>query len=136
MAIKSAKEAQAKGLRYLETLSSSYDRIFADHDLLMSPVMPVLSIGVHDIKPQDTFNEITRRYLENRLGMTAPTNVVGIPAMSVPLNWGDPSGLPIGTMFQAKMGGDRLLYELAYELEEARPWKDRWAPYSIKYLPL
>ena len=34
------------------------------------------------------------------------------------------------------MGADGMLYELAYELELARPWKDQWAPYSVKFIPV
>jgi amidase len=70
------------------------------------------------------------------MGYTAPTNVSGNPAMSVPLSWGSESGLPIGSMLQAATGNDAMLYELAYELEQAQPWNDRWAPYSVKYIPV
>jgi amidase len=44
--------------------------------------------------------------------------------MSVPLAW-SPSGLPIGAMFSARKGDDGLLFELALELEAARPWASR-----------
>ena len=53
--------------------------------------------------------------------------------MSVPLHFPE-GGLPIGTHFAAAPGADALLLGLAYQLEEARPWKDRWAPYSIPAL--
>lgn len=29
-------------------------------------------------------------------------------------------------MLQAATGKDKLLYECVLELEDARPWKDRW----------
>lgn len=54
-------------------------------------------------------------------------NTVGTPAMSVPLSWND-EGLPIGSQFAAPVGGERALFELAYELEQARPWADKYAP--------
>ena len=41
--------------------------------------------------------------------------------MSVPLGRGR-DGLPIGSQFAAAKGQERLLYELAYELEQAQPW--------------
>jgi amidase len=34
----------------------------------------------------------------------------------------------------AAPGEDRALYELAFELEAAQPWADRWAPHSAMYL--
>jgi amidase len=32
------------------------------------------------------------------------------------------AGLPIGLMFSAALGQEARLLELAYELEDARPW--------------
>jgi amidase len=42
--------------------------------------------------------------------------------------------MPIGSHFAAKAGDDATLLALAYELEAARPWADRWPPYSIEKL--
>jgi amidase len=55
------------------------------------------------------------------VGYTPIHNVAGAPSMSVPLNWTE-TGLPIGTMFSARRGNERTLFELAYQLEAARPW--------------
>jgi amidase len=78
------------------------------------------------------------RLRERTAGVLAYTpihNVVGCPAMSVPLHWSE-RGLPVGAHFAAERGRDRLLFELAYQLEEARPWRDQWPPYSIPRLAL
>jgi amidase len=64
------------------------------------------------------------------LGYTPIHNAAGCPAMSVPLNWSE-RGLPIGAHFAAAPGQEALLLGLAYELERARPWHQRWPPYSI-----
>ncbi|MFP2957794.1 hypothetical protein ACLEPN_08175 [Myxococcus sp. 1LA] len=53
--------------------------------------------------------------------------------MSVPLHVSD-DGLPIGTHFAAAPGAEALLLGLAYQLEAARPWHNRWAPYSYPRL--
>ncbi len=51
-------------------------------------------------------------------------NATGHPAMSVPLFWnGD--GLPIGTHVVGRQGDETTLFQLAGQLERARPWGDR-----------
>jgi amidase len=50
--------------------------------------------------------------------------------MSVPLGMSS-KGLPIGSHFVAKAGDEKTLFELAYELEQAQPWADIWAPHSV-----
>ncbi len=130
------EEQEQRGLAYLATVPSLYESLFEAFDILMSPVMPVASVGVDELRPEDRVNDSYLKFLQDRMAFTAPTNVAGIPAMSVPLYWDGQTGLPTGTMFQAGLGNDKMLYELAYELEEARPWKDKWAPYSVKYIPI
>ena len=48
-------------------------------------------------------------------------NVSGAPAISLPLGFSN-SGLPMGVQFGAAFGLERELLELAFELEEDRPW--------------
>jgi amidase len=48
-------------------------------------------------------------------------NVTGEPAISLPLAE-SASGMPVGMMLHADVGREARLLELAFELEEARPW--------------
>jgi amidase len=48
-------------------------------------------------------------------------NVTGEPAISLPLAE-SASGMPVGMMLSADVGREARLLELAFELEEARPW--------------
>ena len=129
-------EVQAAGLAYLETVPPLFERLFTSFDVLLSPVMPFVSIDGDALGPMTVVNKSVLEFLQNGLAYTAVVNVSGHPAMSVPLNWDSETGMPIGSMFQAAMGADGMLYELAYELELARPWKDQWAPYSVKFIPV
>lgn len=57
------------------------------------------------------------------IGFTAPFNITGQPAMSVPLYWHE--HLPVGSQFAAAHGREDVLLQLAHELEQARPWFNR-----------
>ncbi|MCP5068143.1 MAG: hypothetical protein GY946_16400, partial [bacterium] len=65
--------------------------------------------------------------LVDYVSYTPVWNAAGNPAMSVPLAW-SPSGLPIGSQFAARLGGEGTLLALAYELEAAQPWRERLPP--------
>ena len=49
--------------------------------------------------------------------------------MSVPLHR-NADGLPIGAHFMGPFGGEAMLFRLAAQLEEARPWAELWPPLS------
>lgn len=67
---------------------------------------------------------------EKLMSYTPVENVAGNPAMSVPLYW-TADNMPVGSHFSAARGNDRLLFELAYQLEVARPWANKRAPIFV-----
>ncbi|MCU0580695.1 MAG: amidase, partial [Desulfobacterota bacterium] len=92
-----------------------------DFDLLLSPTLrvPPPPLGSFDFSiknPQGWF-EAT----ESLVAFTRPQNVTGQPAMSVPLYWND-ENIPIGVHLAARFGNEAVLFQLAGQLEEARPW--------------
>ncbi len=70
---------------------------------------------------------IVESIINDNLGWVPYTqlaNLVGRPAMSVPLHWtGD--GLPIGTQLVGPLGDEPRMIRLAAQLEQAQPWGDR-----------
>ena len=54
-------------------------------------------------------------------------NATGQPAMSMPLHWNE-AGLPVGVHCVARFGADAMLFRLAAQLEQARPWFHRRPP--------
>ena len=55
---------------------------------------------------------------------TQLANITGQPAMSVPLYWTE-DNIPMGSHFIAPMGREDMLFQLAAQLERARPWFHR-----------
>jgi amidase len=103
----------------------AYDTWFPAHlfDVVLSPVLatppPLLGETSGNV-PLDILIPKLREYV----GYTPIHNIAGAPAMSVPLYW-TKEGLPVGSMFAARAGHERTLFELAYELEAAQPWAHR-----------
>lgn len=56
------------------------------------------------------------------MAFTPQCNVTGEPAISLPLAE-SANGMPVGIMLAADIGQEARLLELAYELEEVRPWR-------------
>ena len=55
---------------------------------------------------------------------TSPWNLAGFPSLALPAAHG---GLPVGALLTGPAGADRLLLDLAAEVEAAAPWQ-RLAP--------
>ncbi|MBT3259857.1 MAG: amidase [Deltaproteobacteria bacterium] len=126
-------EDRQKAKAYVEELSAKMVEFHTQVDVWLTPVTPEGPSKVGAISPEGSYRD-NRKAMETVMSYTPMANMLGAPAMSVPLSWSKTTGLPIGSHFSAKPGDDKTLYELAYELEEARPWFDRWAPFSARYV--
>jgi amidase len=109
---------------YFAELSRRFDDFFQRYDLMLSPVLHSEAPPLGYLGPQ-TPPEVMLDRLRTYVSYTPVYNVTGLPAMSVPLGL-SPSGLPIGSHFASRLGNDRMLFELAYELEQSAPWAERW----------
>jgi amidase len=104
----------------------------AGYDVILTPVVATQTWRIGHLSPLVPADELIRRTAET-VAYTPIHNIAGAPAMSVPLHTSR-DGLPIGAHFAAKPGHDAMLLALAYELEAAYPWADRWPPISAPLL--
>lgn len=106
-----------------ERASARMRELLSDYDALLCPTIPDEPHRLGWLAP-DLGRELVLERTERLAGYTAIHNIAGVPGMSVPLAH-SPAGLPIGMHFAAARGCEGRLLALAYELESARPWKDR-----------
>jgi amidase len=125
------QEDLLKKTTYLNSIPSIFSKLFTKYDILLCPVSTVSGVALNEASYNDQWDEEKLHFVITRLKFTIPVNFGGNPAMSVPLYWEGKDGLPVGSHFIAAKGNDELLYQLAYELEEVRPWRDYWAPHSL-----
>lgn len=96
------------------------------YDVLVTPTLAQLP-APHGTLGYDDPQHDARGWLRTLFAygpFTAPFNVSGTPAISLPLGQSR-AGLPIGVQFAAGYGREDLLLRLAAQLEEAAPWRDR-----------
>ncbi|SDY19430.1 amidase [Hymenobacter psychrophilus] len=120
----------------------SLGRFHQTYDLLLTPTLAVPPVRIGELQPKPTeqlllklvntfgLGSLMRRsglveqLAEQSLEKTPYTqfvNLTGQPAMSVPLHW-TAEGLPCGVQFVAPMGAEDVLFRVAGQLEQARPW--------------
>ncbi len=109
----------AKAQNLARLLRKSYDDVLNRYDLLLMPTMP---FKAPPIPPQ---NAPLAQWCEAAFAMlpnTAPFDVTGHPAMSVPC--GMSQGLPIGMMLIAKHYNESTIYRAAHAFEQIGDWRN------------
>ncbi len=123
-------------------------RFFQKHDVFLDGTLayPPIMIGELALKPAEraviaALRVAAPKFVLDKLLATLGANALekvpntqvanqtGLPAMSVPLHW-NAAGLPIGVQFMAPFGDEATLFQLAAQLEVARPWAGRVPPIS------
>jgi amidase len=106
-------------------------RSFTKYDVMLTPTTPRVSepwgrynLGRTDIH---TIDEVVEKILWPVAQFTVPYNILGTPAISVPLAMNS-AGLPIGIQLGGRPAEEHVILQLAAELEAARPWSGRQPP--------
>ena len=95
-------------------------RLSATYDAVLMPTLSEETPRIGHLDPTAPYEQIMDRLID-WVAFTPLQNATGDPAISLPLAE-SASGLPVGMMLSAVRGQEARLLELAYELEEARPW--------------
>jgi Asp-tRNA(Asn)/Glu-tRNA(Gln) amidotransferase A subunit family amidase len=117
------------------------------HDLLLTPTLAQPPLRVGALTSSNALQRTARLMARARAGRllaatgvldeiiaenigwvpyTQLANLTGRPAVSVPLHW-TAAGLPLGVQLVGRLGADGLLLQLAAQLEQAQPWRHRYA---------
>jgi amidase len=93
------------------------------YDVLLSPTIARTSLPLGAVRMDGSLEQYEEA-LTPMIPFTAVCNATGAPAMSIPLAW-TADGLPIGLHFIGRFGAEEMLFSLAAQLEQARPWRER-----------
>jgi amidase len=103
------------------------NQLFDSFDVLVTPVMADTAVPIRRWEGQGALRTV--------LGMSrfypycVPWNLIGNPAMSVPVGFAD-DGMPLAVQIIGRPGDEATLLSLAAQLEAERPWADRLPPVS------
>jgi amidase len=112
------------------TTTRSMGAFFEDHDVWLTPTLARLPepLGVLN---QSSGSALGWQRMDSGFNPFNPwANISGCPSMSLPLHW-SADGLPIGVLATARYGDEATLFRLAGQLEQARPWADRWPAIAL-----
>ena len=109
----------------LRKAHSDWARNFTEIDVVMTPCVSHLTPEIGYLSEGLDYETLFPRVMTWAC-FTGLANATGGPSISLPLGHDSESNLPIGMLFNANHGKERLLLELAYQLEEAQPWQKIW----------
>ncbi|MCA1325104.1 amidase [Herbaspirillum sp. alder98] len=108
----------AKAQNIARRARAGYDKALADFDLLVMPTVPIVAqaLPAADCSLADY---VTRAF--EMIGNTAPLDITGHPAMSIPC--GTVDGLPVGLMLVGRHYAEATIYQAAAAFEAAVDWQ-------------
>jgi amidase len=95
-------------------------RLAGTYDAVLMPTLAEVTPRIGHLDPTADYEQVMDRLID-WVGFTPLQNATGDPAISLPLGE-SANGLPVGMMLSTVVGQEARLIELAYELEDARPW--------------
>ncbi|MFN0072814.1 MAG: amidase [Chloroflexota bacterium] len=121
--------AQAARVRRL--MQQRFADAFRDVDLIVAPTTPTAAVPL-DTRTVEVMDRRTGQTVQHDLGLlmlrlTAPANLTGLPAISLPCGF-TPDGLPVGLQFIARPFAEHTLLAAAYAYEQTAGWSSLRQP--------
>ena len=117
------KSAVREAVEYFKSFQRQFEGFMSGFDAALTPVLFSPPPRLGELSPTVGFETLLSRVREY-VSYTPSHNAAGTPAISIPLHWTN-EGLPVGSQFAAKLGGEDTLLSLAYELEQLQPWSNK-----------
>ena len=110
-------------IRRLRGAGARYHDVFKRFDLVLTPTLGHVTPPIGHLGSDVEFDLVLER-LRAYVGFTPAANVSGGPAITVPTGLASVDGgsVPLAAMLSADHGQERMLLEVAYELEAAQPF--------------
>ncbi|MFH1749344.1 MAG: Asp-tRNA(Asn)/Glu-tRNA(Gln) amidotransferase subunit GatA [bacterium] len=105
---------QAAKVRY--KIKEDFDKAFEKVDVILTPTTPTLPFKL-GAKTKDPL----QMYMADLY--TAPANLAGIPAISVPCGY--VNNLPVGMQLMANSFNEDLLFDVGYNYEQSHNWHNK-----------
>jgi aspartyl-tRNA(Asn)/glutamyl-tRNA(Gln) amidotransferase subunit A len=100
-----------KSLAVRQLITKEYQRVFADHDLIVTPTMPFVAPRFEEIAKMKPLEMYSADFL------TIPPNLTGLPHLSTPCGY--VSSMPVGMQFVAAHWHESSLLSMGEEWEGA-----------------
>ena len=107
---------------------ATFDRIFEDVDVIMTPATAVTAPRIPDGGLAVGWSNLS--VVTELMRFVVPGNLIGLPAISFPVGY-DANGLPIGMQAMGRHWEEHLLLRVAYAAEQVVERKRPFLHYSI-----
>lgn len=113
---------QAQQIR--RQLKSEFKNAHADVDVLIAPTLPVMPPNIGDSEAD--LNGTKVDLIDNFIRFTGPSNLTGLPALSVPAGFN--GHLPVGLQIIGRAFDEATVLNVGRAVEQTRPLGDRRPP--------
>lgn len=122
----------ATALKYINQTSRQAGIFYQSYDFWLTPTLAQApaKLGYLFCKDPDDAMAFYER-ISAYTPFTGFANATGLPAMSIPLHW-NTENLPVGVQFVGRSGEEALMFALAAQLENAKPWSGKYQEINLR----